>query len=132
MKADFLCRHCLLPSRYLARRSLFDHAHDVTLLSDDEILAVDFDLGSRPLPEQHSVANFDIERTELAVIVPGARPGGNDFAFHWLFLGGIRDDNAACGLLLLLNATDENTILQRSKFHWCSSLSLKHLKMRRW
>src|SRR6516225_6784910 len=118
MKADFLCRHCLLPSRSLARRSLFDHAHDVALLSDDEILAFDFDLGSRPLPEQHSVADFDIERTELAVIVPGARPGGNDFAFHWLFLGGIGDDNPACGLLLLLNATDENAILQRSKFHW--------------
>src|SRR6516165_7725478 len=117
MKADFLCRHCLLLSRNLLRRSLFDHAHDVALLSDHEILAVDFDLGSRPLPEQHSVADFDIQWTELAVIVPVARPGGNDFAFHWLFLGGIGDDNAACGLLLLLNATDENAILQRSKFH---------------
>src|SRR6516162_5617962 len=128
MKADFLCRHSLLPSRNLVRRSLFDHAHDVALLSDDEILAVDFDLGSRPLPEQHSVADFDIERTELAVIVPGARPGGNDFAFHWLFLGGIRDDNAACGLLLLLNATDENAILQRSKISLSSALSGPHPK----
>src|SRR5215831_2687451 len=118
MKADFLCRHCLLPSRNLARRSLFDHAHDVALLSDHEILAVDFDLGSRPLPEQHSVADFDIERTEPAVIVPSARPGGNDFAFHWLFLGGIGDDNTACRLLLLLDATDEDAILQWSKFHW--------------
>src|SRR6516225_9443499 len=118
MKPDFLCRHCLLPSRNLARRSLFDHAHDITLLSDDEILAIDFDLGSRPLPEQYSIADFDIERSEFAVIVPCARSCGNDFAFHWLFLGGIRDDNAARRLLLLLNATDENAILQWSKFHW--------------
>src|SRR6516225_7700093 len=128
MKADFLCRHSLLPSRNLTRRSLFDHAHDVALLGDHEIFSVDFDLGSRPLPEQHSIADFDIERTEFAVIVPGARPGGNDFAFHRLFLGGIRDDNAACGLLLLLNATDENAILQRSKISLSSSLSVQHLK----
>src|SRR6516162_8256927 len=86
MKPDLLCRHCLLPSRSLLRRSLFNHAHDVALLSDHEILAVDFDLGSRPLPEQHSVADFDIQRTELAVIVPGARPGGNHFPFYWFSL----------------------------------------------
>src|SRR6516162_1055087 len=129
MKADFLCRHCLLPSRYLARRSLFDHAHDVALLSHDEILAVDFDLGSRPLSEQHSVANFDIQRTELAVIVPGVGPGGNDFALHWLFLGGIGDNNTACRFLLLLDATDEYA------FHWVppyvSSISTARLASRR-
>src|SRR6516164_703039 len=135
MKADFLCRHCLLLSRNLVRRSLFDHAHDVALLSHDEILAVDFDLGSRPLSEQHSVANFDIQRTELAVIVPGAGPGGNDFALHWLFLGGIGDNNTACRFLLLLDATDEYAILQRSKFHsappYVSSISNARLASRR-
>src|SRR5215472_15912251 len=102
MKADFLCRHCLLPSRNLARRSLFDHAHDVALLSDHEILALDFDLGSQPLSEQHSIADFDVDWVQLTVIVPGARSCGNDFAFHWLFLGGIRDDNTASRLLFLL------------------------------
>jgi len=60
----------LPPLRDLAGRSLFDHAHDVALLRDDEILAIDFDLGTGPLPKQYSVADFDIERTELAVIVP--------------------------------------------------------------
>src|SRR6516165_3227181 len=118
MKPDLLCRHSLLPSRSLLRRSLFDHAHNVTFLRDDEILAVDFDLGARPFPEQHSVADFDIERAEVAVIAPGAGPSGNDFAFHWLFLGGVGDDNTACCLLLLLDSTDEDAILQRSKFHW--------------
>src|SRR6516165_12466106 len=118
MKPDFLCRHCFLPYATFAGRSLFDHAHDVALLSDDEILAIDFDLGSGPLPKQYSVADFDIERTELAVIVSCARSGGNDFSFHSLFLGGIRDDNTACGLFHLLNATDQHAILQRSKFHW--------------
>src|SRR5215813_9548994 len=45
------------------------------------------------------------------------RPGGNDFALHRLFLGGIGDDNAACRLLFLLYTADEDAILQRSKFH---------------
>jgi hypothetical protein len=54
------------------RRSLFNHAHDVALIRHDEILAVDFDLSSRPLSEQHSVGDFDIERLELAIVAPRA------------------------------------------------------------
>src|SRR5262249_26483272 len=131
MKPDFLCRHGFLPSHDLARCSLFDHAHDVALLRDDEILAVDFDLSSRPLSEQHSVTDFDIERLKLAIIPPGARPGGNDFPFHRLFLGGIGDDNAACRLLLLLDAADEDAILQRSKFHGVLPTS-RTSRMRGW
>src|SRR5215468_6274305 len=118
MKPDLLCRHGLLPSRSLLRQSLFNHAHDVALLGDDVILAVGFDLGTRPFSEQHSIADFDIQRMQFAVISNSTRPSGNDFAFHWLFLGGIGDDNAALGLLLLLDAADQNAILQRSKFHW--------------
>src|SRR5262249_59020471 len=118
MKPDLLCRHGLLPSRNLLRRSLFNHAHDVALLRDDVILAVDFDLGTRPFSKQHSIADFDIQCMQFAVIAPRTRPSGNDFAFHWLFLSGIGDDDAALGLLLLLDAAVEYTILQRSKFHW--------------
>src|SRR5215469_14151860 len=131
MKPDFLCRHALLPSRTLARCGLFDHAHDVALLRDDQILAVDFDLGARPFSEQHSIADFDVERTEFAVIVSSARPRSNDFAFHRLFLGGIGDDDATCRLLLLLDATDENAILQRSKFHGLLPTS-RTSRMRGW
>src|SRR5262249_40746883 len=118
MKPDFLCRHGLLPSRNLLRRRLFNHAHDVALLGDDVILTVDFDLGTRPFSEQHSIADFDIQRMQFAVIASRTRPSRNDFAFHWLFLGGIGDDDAALGLLLLLDAADEDAILQWSKFHW--------------
>src|SRR5262249_58559459 len=118
MKPDLLCRHGLLPSRNLLRRRLFNHAHDVALLGDDVILAVDFDLGTRPFSKQHSIADFDVEWVQFAVVAPRTRPGGNDFAFHWLFLGSIRDDDTALGLVLLLDAADENAILQWSKFHW--------------
>jgi len=57
----------------------------VAFLRDDEILAVDFDLGSRPLCEQHPVADFDIERVVASHHRPGCPVGGNDFAFHRLF-----------------------------------------------
>src|SRR5215469_14160182 len=81
-------------------------------------IAVNFDLGIRPFSEQHSIADFDIQRMQFSVIAPRTRPSGNDLAFHWLFLGGIGDDDAALGLLLLLDAADENAVLQWSKFHW--------------
>src|SRR5580692_8413212 len=96
---------------------LRDNTHDVGLLHDDEVLAVDLDFGARPFSKEHSVADLDVERIELAVIPPGAGPGGDDFALHRLFLCGIGDDDAACRLLFLLNAADQDAILQWSKIH---------------
>ena len=37
------------------------HAHDVGLLHDQEFLAVELDLGARPLAEQHAVADLDVD-----------------------------------------------------------------------
>src|SRR5580658_4904198 len=85
----FLCGGCA-----------FDHAHDVGLLHDQKVLAVDLDLGAGPFAEKHPVARFEIERNQLAALVPGARPGGDDFAFLRLFLGGVGNDDAALGLFL--------------------------------
>src|SRR5205823_2969594 len=36
---------------------LFENAHDVAFLHDQEIDAVDLDLGARPLAEQHALAD---------------------------------------------------------------------------
>src|ERR1700728_1569427 len=46
-----------------------DHAHDVGLLHDEELLAVDLDLGAAPLAEQNLVAGLDVDRGQLAVFV---------------------------------------------------------------
>src|SRR5437899_4043225 len=96
---------------------LRDDAHDVALLHDDEILAVDLDLGARPFAEQHAVAHLDVERMHRAVIAARTGSGGDDLAFHRLFLGGIGNDDAALRPFLLLDAADQNTILKWSKFH---------------
>src|SRR5438270_13143822 len=72
-----------------------EHAHDVGLLHDQELLAVELDLGARPLAEQHPVAELDVERDELAVLVAPARADTDDLALLRLLLRAVRDDDAA-------------------------------------
>src|SRR5208283_2568215 len=64
-----------------------DHAHDVGFLHDQQVLAVDFDLGAGPFAKQHAVARFEIERNELAAFVAGPGSDGDDLAFLRFFLG---------------------------------------------
>src|SRR5215210_2738336 len=94
-----------------------DDAHDVGFLHDQEVLTVDLDLGAGPLAEQDAVAGLDVERVDAAGLIAGAGADGDDFAFLRLLLDGIRDDDAALGLLLALNAADDNSIVQRTELH---------------
>src|SRR6266702_7047575 len=75
--------------------ALGDHAHDVGLLHDQEILAVDLHLGAGPLAEQHAVASLQVDRDQLAGLVASAGTHGQDFAFLRLLFDGIRDDDPA-------------------------------------
>ena len=97
----------------------FDDAHDVGLLHDEELLAVDLDLGARPLAEQDAVAGLDVERDELAGFVAGARADGDDLAFLRLLLGGVGNDDAAGGLLFGLDAANDHAVVQGTEFHGC-------------
>src|SRR5829696_3289008 len=72
-----------------------DDAHDVALLHDEEILAIDAHLGTRPFAEQNPIAGFHFERDDLAALVASTRRSGDDLAFLRLFLRGIRNDDAA-------------------------------------
>src|SRR3981081_3835728 len=99
----------------------FDDPHDVGLLYDQELLAVELDLGARPLAEQDAVALLDVERNERALLIAGARADGDDLAFHRLFLGGVRNDDAALGLAFFLDALDHDTVVKRTELHVFSS-----------
>ena len=55
-----------------------DHAHDVFLAHDEELFAFDFDCLAAVLAEQHAVANLDVERRNLAVVVLLAFANGDD------------------------------------------------------
>src|SRR5215211_2451109 len=48
--------------RLLLGDRLLDDAHDVGFFHDQEILAVDFGLGPRPLAEQDTVAGLEADR----------------------------------------------------------------------
>src|SRR5262249_48618732 len=92
-----------------------DHAHDVGLLPDQDFLAIELPLGAGPLAEQPAVARLDIEADELAGLVAAARADGDDLALLGLLLGGVRNDDAALGLLLVLEATDHDAVVQGPK-----------------
>src|SRR6516162_2684038 len=66
---------------------LVEHAHDVGLLHDQELLAVDLDLGARPFAEQHAIADFHINGDQLAGFVATAWADGDDLAPGGFLLG---------------------------------------------
>src|SRR5271166_812800 len=98
------------------RRAL-DHAHDVALFHDEELLAIELDLGSRPFAEQDAVPDFQIDWDQLAALIPPAGADGNHFAFLRLLLGGVGDDDPPLGFFFRIDALDNDTIVQRAKFH---------------
>src|SRR5215471_8285569 len=73
----------------LLGHALFDDTHDVGLLHDQELLAVDLDLGARPFAEQHAITLFDIDRNELAGVIAAARAHGDHLALGRLLLSGV-------------------------------------------
>src|SRR6266436_1345810 len=79
----------------LAGDRLIEHAHDVALLHDEVIDAVDLDLGAGPFSEQHAVASLQVDRYQLAVLVAATGTDGDDLAFGWFLLRGIGNDNPA-------------------------------------
>src|SRR5580704_9302399 len=95
----------------------FDDSHDVGLLHDQEILAIELDLGAGPLAEQDAVALLDVERNQRALLVASARADRDDLAFHRLFLGGVRNDDATLGLAFFLDALDHDTVVKRTELH---------------
>src|SRR5271165_4287815 len=107
----FAIRHCPLAA------ASADHAHDVGLLHDEELLAIDLDFGAAPLAEQDLVVGLDVKRSELAAFVATAGACGDDLALLRFLLGGVRNDDAALRLLLAFEATDDDAVMQGTEFH---------------
>src|SRR3954468_1782438 len=97
--------------------ALLEHAHEVRLLHDQQLIAVELDLGAGPLAEQHAVAGLHAHRRQVALLAAGTRANRQDLALHRLLLGGVRDDQTALGLRLFLDALDNDTVVQRPKLH---------------
>src|ERR1700735_3683972 len=80
---------------FLRGACALDHTHDVGLLYNQKVLAVDLDLGAGPFAEQHPIARFEFEWDQLAALVPSARPRGDGLALLRLLFYGVGDDDAA-------------------------------------
>src|SRR5262249_25146850 len=106
----------------LSRTSGFhQHPHQVAFLHDHVLDAVELDFGPRPLAEQHSVADLDVDRDELAALIATAGADGNDLPFLRFFLCSIRDDDAATRLLLSFNPLNDDAIVKWTEFHGFAS-----------
>jgi hypothetical protein len=105
------------PAWFPLRGSAFDDAQNVGLLHDHEFFPIDLDLAARPFAEQDAVAGLDVERVDLAVLAPGTGARSDDLALHRLLLCGIGNDDPAGGLLILLDAANQDTVMQGPKLH---------------
>src|SRR5688572_14352696 len=92
-------------------------AQNVAFLHDQQLFAVDLDLGARPLAEQDLVAGLDIARGDLAVVGPGAGADRDDFALARLFLGAVGNDDPAGGLFIGFDTAHEHAVVQRTEVH---------------
>src|SRR5512140_1267221 len=111
-----LAAMCVFLSSRQGPRSVHD-GHDVFLAHHEELVAVDLDGGARVLAEEHLVADLEVDRGELAVLVLLAGAHGEDFALVGFLGGGVGDDDARGGLPLLFEALDDHAVVQRTQFH---------------
>src|SRR3984885_12508550 len=89
----------------------FNHAHDVGLLHDQELLAIDLDFRARPLAEQDAVAGFEFDGRDLAALIAPTGSDRDDLTLLRLFLDGVGDDDAALGLGVSLDAADDDAVV---------------------
>src|ERR1700675_4013718 len=94
-----------------------ENAHDVALLHDHELLTVERALGARPFAEQHAVADLEVDPDQFAGFVAATRADREDFTLRGLFLGAVRNDDAACGFVFGIDAFDHDAVVERTKFH---------------
>src|SRR4051794_26167151 len=100
-----------------ARRpeSALDDREDVGLLDDEELVALDLELGSRVLRVEDLVALLDVHRLTLAVVEDASGAGGDDRSLLGLLLGGVRKDDPALGHFLALGRLDHDPVAQRAE-----------------
>src|SRR5262249_985531 len=84
---------------------------------DEELIALHLHRLARVLAEQHAIADLDVDRNQLAVLVFLALAYRDDLALVGLLRSGVRNDDAPGGLAFLFNALDDHAVVQRTNFH---------------
>src|SRR5215470_13109979 len=94
-----------------------DDAHQVFLAHHEELVAVDLDRLAGVLAEQHAITHLDVDRDQLAVVIPLAGSNRNDFALIGLLSGVVGDNDAGSGFALVVQALDDHAIVQGTNLH---------------
>ena len=98
--------------------ALRDLGEDVAAGEDQELFAVDGDLGAAVLRVDDGVTDLEVERDHLAgLLAPPPRSDREDFALLRLLFGGVGDDEAADGRLLGLPGPDDDAVLEGLELH---------------
>src|SRR5580698_7048781 len=95
----------------LRSRSAIEHAHDVALLHDQEFDAIELDLGTGPLSEQHPVTDLKIDRDELARFIAAAGTDSRDLAGLRFLFCSVGDDDAAGSLGFGIDALNDHAVV---------------------
>src|SRR6266516_2953202 len=103
----------LIGSWRLPLALLFDDREDVACGQHEVLLAGVLDLGAAVLAVEHDVADRNVERDAVAVVVEAAGADGDDGALLWLLLRGIRNDDARGSRRLGFVRLDHEAVLER-------------------
>src|SRR5271157_927063 len=105
----------LLVGGFLVLGGAFQDAKDFFLAHDQEVFAVNLDLGAGVLAKQDAVAFLHIEREGFAFAV-GLAPAHRDhFALLRLVLGAVGNDDSATGGFGFFNAPNHDAVVQGSQ-----------------
>src|SRR4051794_25254060 len=91
--------------------SAIEDAEHVVLAHDDVLGAINLSLAAGILAKQDTVAGFDVECNQLAILEPFAMADGNDLTFLRLFLRRIRDDDAVARGFLFLDPLHHDAVV---------------------
>src|SRR6478672_7124594 len=97
---------------YVGRASA-DDGEDVAGGEDEVLLAAVLDLGAAVLAVDDTVADVDVERHAVALVVDATGTDREDLALLGLLLRGVRNDEPGRGGLLGLEALDDDAVLER-------------------
>src|SRR5437899_1306423 len=96
-------------------------AKNFFLFHNEEIVSIEFDLGTGVLAEQNAVAFLHRKWEQLAFIVGLALAHRDDSALLWFIFGRIGDDEASSRSSRFFYAAHQDAVMERCKFrcHRC-------------
>jgi len=89
---------------------VFDNRKDVLLGQDQQVFIVELELSSGVLGEEHLIANLNVERNPIAIVIATSLTGRDDRAALRLLLRGIGKNDPAFGRFLTAKRLYDHSI----------------------